>query len=267
MGVDGDRARFGVEHLENAGSKLFDRGVVEFALDGDGGLGPLVSRVDTEQRDLRGLPVITHTAPLHTRLGNAAHWAGDAAASAAYSSCWRSGRGARTPARPGRPHTPALGLRVRGCAALRSPLPVAPPMVVRPPGADTGGCFRCRRAAYAPCSPRESTSSSTSRPRISLRSGRSRTSCTPNGRIAAPPRSGWPSSPSTRSASGPTSAPATRRSLNPASDYTPSLGLRVGGGSAFRPPSFRANGPPAQIRSRCGSKKERGAPPSLSTRG
>jgi hypothetical protein len=43
---------------------------------------------------------------------------------------------------------------------------------------------------------------------------------------------------------------------------TSPLGLRVGGGSAFRPPSFRANGPPAQVRSRCGSKQEPGSTPS-----
>ena len=73
VGVDGDRARLGVEHLEDAGHKPFDIGVVEFALHRDDALRTLIFRLDTEQRGLPGLLVVRHTATPHTQPGNAKH--------------------------------------------------------------------------------------------------------------------------------------------------------------------------------------------------
>ena len=123
-GVDGDRARLGVERLEDAGHEPFDSGVVEFALHRDDGLDTLVSRLNTEQRGLRGLPVVPQNEPSPIpQPGNSAHrpWphqstpsAPSAIALGAVAHLWRSDVVPVTPrrsrrtvvpaARSGRPH-------------------------------------------------------------------------------------------------------------------------------------------------------------------
>src|SRR4029453_1725744 len=65
--VDGDRARLGVEHLEDASHKPFGSGVGESARKRDDGPCTLVSRLDTEQLGVRGLYVVRHPIPCHTQ--------------------------------------------------------------------------------------------------------------------------------------------------------------------------------------------------------